>query len=511
MDAIAGRHLERIARGGSLGIVGAAISAVGGFVVVALITNAFSKADAGALFSATSLFLLISSVAALGIGVGLGRFVMKYIVEKRWSAARACLRNTAVVTIAIGVASGAGLFVLAQPIAEAIGLPSKTGVPVLRILAFALPFGAVANWALSASRAMANIRQTVAIEKVFRALLQLGLVALCVVTPVGLAELTWAWVLPTVLSAPLALLGLRTLVSRTFPPREPEDDPGDAVGEFWKFTWPRSIAQVSQMVIQRADIIIIGALLSPAAAAIYTAATRFAPLGQLAVQAIQQVVQPRFTQLLATEQMAALGVVFKITTAWNIALSWPIYLSIGALPGLYLSLFGDGYIDDGGLVVITMTVAMLIGVASGPVDTLLLMSGRSALSLINSLVALAINLGLNFALIPIIGIAGAAIAWCVAIAVRSTLGYFQVRAHLRIGALSPAALFVGAAAIVCFAAPLGALNLAGSVTVLAAMLVGFGGIMGYAFLLWWKRDLLQLRALKALLPERLQRRMPWLR
>lgn len=142
-----------------------------------VITNGFSKDDAGALFSASSLFLLVLSVAGLGIAVGLGRYMMKYIVEERWAFARACLRNTALVTTVIGIVSGVGLYVLAEPVAVLTGLSDQSGAAVMRVLAIALPFGAIANWALSATRAMSNIRQTVLIEKAFRSLLQVALVA----------------------------------------------------------------------------------------------------------------------------------------------------------------------------------------------------------------------------------------------------------------------------------------------------------------------------------------------
>ncbi|MCA0252728.1 MAG: polysaccharide biosynthesis C-terminal domain-containing protein [Actinobacteria bacterium] len=506
MDKVAGRHLERIARGGSLSVAGAGVSAVAGFLVVVVITNGFSKDDAGALFSASSLFLLVLSVAGLGIAVGLGRYMMKYIVEERWAFARACLRNTALVTTVIGIVSGVGLYVLAEPVAVLTGLSDQSGAAVMRVLAIALPFGAIANWALSATRAMSNIRQTVLIEKAFRSLLQVALVALCVVTAVGIVELTWAWVLPTILSAPLAVIGLRSLSRRVLPPAEPGEQAPGAVREFWGFTWPRSIAQVSQMVIQRADIIIIGALISPAAAAIYTAATRFVPLGQLGVQAVQQVIQPRFTQLLATGHLQALGVVFKTTTAWNVAMAWPIYFVIGGLPGLYLTMFGDGFDADGVAVVVVMMLAMLVGVGSGPVDTLLLMSGKSSLSLINSLVALALNLVLNFTLIPVIGILGAAVAWWVAITVRSIMGYFQVRSYLQISPLSKASAFAAGASAVCFLLPLGALTLLGWASFWPAFGTGAVGLAAYLGLLWWQRDLLQLRALRSLIPSRMRAR-----
>ena len=53
-------------------------------------------------------------------------------------------------------------------------------------------------------------------------------------------------------------------------------------------------------------------------------------------------------------------------------------------------------------------VAALLATACGPVDSVLLMAGRSWLSLRNSVVALVVNVGLNVVLIPLAGILYAA-------------------------------------------------------------------------------------------------------
>ena len=71
------------------------------------------------------------------------------------------------------------------------------------------------------------------------------------------------------------------------------------------------------MAIQRMDIILIAAMRSPKEAAIYTAATRFVALGQFGTQAIQQVLQPKFTALLANHERESLKDVYQISAAWS--------------------------------------------------------------------------------------------------------------------------------------------------------------------------------------------------
>ena len=140
------------------------------------------------------------------------------------------------------------------------------------------------------------------------------------------------------------------------------------------------------MAIQRMDIILIAAMRGPKEAAIYTAATRFVALGQFGTQAIQQVLQPKFTALLANHEDESLRDVYQISAAWSMAVAWPMYVGVGCGAAGLPRLFGQEYVDDG----------VAGGAADGrrrccspsppgPCDTLLLMSGRSALSLANSL------------------------------------------------------------------------------------------------------------------------------
>jgi O-antigen/teichoic acid export membrane protein len=134
---------------------------------------------------------------------------------------------------------------------------------------------------------------------------------------------------------------------------------------------------------------------------------------------------------------------------------------------------------------------MLVAVASGSVDTVVLMSGRSWLSLGNTIAALVVNIGLNLFLIPRWGVLGAGVAWAVAIIVRNALPLIQVRRSMGMSPFGPGSLRVAVVSVACFAVVPGALALVGvsQWLVLAALLLG--GVV-YAYLLWRSRRLLQL-------------------
>jgi O-antigen/teichoic acid export membrane protein len=141
--------------------------------------------------------------------------------------------------------------------------------------------------------------------------------------------------------------------------------------------------------------------------------------------------------------------VYQAATLWSVTAAWPLYLVLAGFAPLVMSVFGDQYSAASDVVVI-LSLAMLLATACGPVDSVLLMAGRSGLSLRNSTVALAIDVGLNLVLIPRFGIRGAAMAWAVAIVARNVMPLVQVRRHLGLWPITRTTVRVALGAVACF-------------------------------------------------------------
>jgi O-antigen/teichoic acid export membrane protein len=496
-------HMSRIAREGAIGLIGAAVAAVAAFLLVVIVTNLFTPHVAGRFFTVTSAFLILLPVATLGTDVGLGRFLLRFVARGRTgdipAVVRAAFYPVLVSTVAVSVA----VFLLAAPLAGLLGLGGSAAA--LRIVAAALPAAVLAEVSLAGTRAFGRMRATVLVDKVMRSLVQAGLVVLAAVLGGGLLLLVAAWTLPYFASATLAALVFRRFVRSRVGDRGRHADvtPYRQVRrEFWSFTWPRGITGLAQIAVQRADIVLIAILRSPTEAAVYTAATRFVVLGQFGNQAIQQVVQPRFTALLATDETSTLSQVFRASTAWSMAVSWPLYALIGCMPFTYLRLFGDSYEDSGVRVVLVMMLAMMVSVSSGPSDTLLLMSGHSRVSMGNALTVVVVDIGLCLVLVPQMGILGAALAWAAAIATKWVLTIAQIRRYLDIGPWSRAMAVVVGAVALCLMLPLGLLSVLVQPPVAVGVLAGSLALAAYLGVLLSQRQTLWLGAIRSAGSER---------
>ncbi|WP_309647972.1 lipopolysaccharide biosynthesis protein [Nocardioides sp.] len=483
-DAPAAHHLGHVARGGLLGLAGSGIAAVGAFALALVVTRGFDAETAGSFFATTTLFTLLATACGLGVDAGLARFLLRLEARSAVHDVRRTLRLA--IGPAVVVASLLALVgtLVAGPLAGLLGLGAE-GDRLLRVVAVALPFAVAADLCLAATRALGRIRTTVGVDRILRTVVQLGTAALVVALGGDPVLLVAGWAAAYLLSAVVAVVLLRRFLATrpTGSPASPEETPDpDLARSFWSFTWPRGVAGLAQASVQKADIVLVAVLLSPAHAALYTAATRFVAVGQMANQAIYQVLQPRFTAILITEDRSTLRTVFGVSTTWGMVLIWPFYLLVACSPVLYLSLFGDSYADatSAVVVVVVMALTMLVSIASGPVDTLLLMAGRSGLSMTNALVAVALDIGLCLLLLPRIGIAGAAIAWAAAVVTRSGLAFWQVRRHVGVSPQPGHLLGVALVPVTCFALPALALSASGSTAVLPWAAVTLASVVAYA-------------------------------
>jgi O-antigen/teichoic acid export membrane protein len=450
--------LPSIARGGALNLAGAGISAVAGVLLVIVVTRALPQRDAGVFFALTSVFLLAEMVARLGTGTGLVYFIARLRTLGRTDRIRAFQRVALTPVVVLSLLTCAALVVWAEELARLVGGPTDQTRTAVVVLALLLPVTTLSDTLLAATRGHATMVPTVALDRVGRPLLQVGLVAIAV-TGGSTAVLAGAWALPWAVSAALAWWWLLRLDRLLHAGRHNAEGAGTeerADGtepapwrEFWAFTAPRAVNSLAQLALQRLDIILVTVLLGPAQGAVYTAATRFLVVGQLTSTAIATAAQPRLAEQLAVHDLASAKAVYQSATAWIVLLNWPLYLLCAVFADVVLAVFGDGY-DAGRPVVLVLAGAMLLASACGMVDMLLNMAGRTSWTLANSVVALAVMVGVDLLLIPRLGILGAGIGWAAAIIANNALPLTQLVLSMRLHPFGRPTLRAAALTAVCF-------------------------------------------------------------
>ena len=507
-DTPSGDHsgdLSRLARGGALNLAGSVAYGLLSFVLVIIVTRGLGKDAAGVFFEAVALFVIASNAAELGADTGLVRFVARYRTLDRVHDIRWTLVIALVPVAVAGVVLALVGLLYAEPLSRLFGKGDEADalVPYIHLLILFLPLSAINTVAIAGTRGFGTMIPSVTVDKTFKPFAQCVMALAAVTFSAGSYAFALAYGLPIGLSFVAAVSWLLVLERRSerrmhgmqiTPTRQ-------LTSEFWRFTAPRGLAGVFQVMILWLDTLLIGALRSSGEAAVYTASSRYIVIGQALLQAIIQAIAPQISSLLAAREHDRAESVYQAGTTWLMVISWPIYLTMAIFAPVLVLVFGSSF-TTGGPVLVILALAMLVSMACGPVDVVLLMGGKSWWSAANTVIALILNVGLNLWLIPIYGITGSAIAWFVSILVRNILPLIQVSKFLGLTPFGPGSKAAALTSLPIF----GGIGILCRVvlgpTLLSMLVFAVVACSAYAVALWRLRDVLQLEELvKSLRPK----------
>lgn len=495
--------LTTLARGGSLNLVGSAVGAVLAMGLLLVVTWGLGADEGGAFFETLAMFNIVVIAVTFGADTGLLRFTARSLAREEPIGLKKLLIVGLPPVALVGVASVVLAYQFADPISSWLGGADQAGTvrSYLLVMAVFVPLGAVSLAVLGGTRGFGTMLPTVAAERIGRPLIQIVLVSAAALLGGSPASVAGAWSLGVVFSLVAGVVWLRSLSGRRSVPDLPGQSLAATAREFWSFTLPRSLASMFRVGVQWLDIILVGGLMSPRAAAIYTVATRLLQAGFLAVDAIGQAVEPMFSSLLASGAESRAHALYQGATGWLVGLTWPLFLGMWIFSPAILGLFGTEY-REATTVVAILAGSALIGSGFGPVDVLLVMAGKSMWSFWNSATSLSLNVGLNFLLIPSLGLNGAAVAWAVSRVVANLLPLIEVRSLYGFHPFGPAWRAGAIASLVTFGA-LGLIirELLGS-SIWVFLVYVVVALAAYAALVWRWRNRLELAAFAQLLGRR---------
>jgi len=125
---------------------------------------------------------------------------------------------------------------------------------------------------------------------------------------------------------------------------------------------------------------------------------------------------PMASELFSQRKIKELGSLYKTVTRWLFIITFPLFLLMLFFPSQIINiLFGSTY-TSGAIALSILSVGVLINVSTGSVAQTLLAIGKSKLFMWISSIAVLFNVGLNFLLIPMYGMVGAAITTSITMA-----------------------------------------------------------------------------------------------
>ncbi|HHI81629.1 MAG TPA: lipopolysaccharide biosynthesis protein, partial [Rhizobiales bacterium] len=196
---------------------------------------------------------------------------------------------------------------------------------------------------------------------------------------------------------------------------------------FWlKVSLPVIAIESFALMMTNMDIILLKVYVTPDQIAIYFAAARTISLIAFVHFAVVAASTPKFSTLYATGQGGNLAAFFRQTRNWTFwpSLAGSIGLLVAGKPLLWM--FGPEFTAAYPAMFI-LVIGFLARSLAGPLQGLMIATGRQNQAALAMGTAVVVNVGLNLVLIPGLGLIGAAIATASAFCVESVLLHFIAR------------------------------------------------------------------------------------
>jgi O-antigen/teichoic acid export membrane protein len=404
-------HLRGLARATTLNLVGSGVAALATLALLMILTKGLGQGIAGAFLSAVALFQILSISASLGVETGLVKWISGRQNESSRLAYSELLGVSLTPVLIVSLLATIAAHSFASSIGSFVGGDTLAGeaTALISTMTLFITPAALTYALLGATRGYGTMMPTVMVDRLGRSLAQIAGVGIAVLAGASPTVIAVVWGLPYLAEYVVAAHWLHLLQLGDADLPAQRRGWRQATAEFWGFTLPRAVASIFRATFQWFDVILVAGLASPEDAAVYAVATRLLQLGLLAAFSVGQAVEPRFGKALAADDIKFTRYIYQISTAWLILITWPMYILLALFAVTVLGVFGSGFVA-GATAVVILSAAVMLGAGVGPVDVLLVMKGKSSWSLWNTAAALGLNLALNFLLIPLLGILGAAIS-----------------------------------------------------------------------------------------------------
>lgn len=426
VSALAGRwldsHMREVLRGAAIAFPLRFLGAGLTFALNIVLARILGAEQTGIYYLALTVTTLSATVATLGLGSVLLRHTAASVARDDWGSVDQAARKGTQFAFLCSIGLTVLLASTAPFLSEVVLGKAELATP-LRWMALAI----IPQTQLVLHVQLLRGLKKIALSQFLRnidlpVLTMVFLVALG--GTYGVSGAVWSYSLACFIAAALAVLMWRRI------PRPASPGPGDVrLWEMLSRGFP--VLQSELLLINTVTILMLGAMSTPAAVAIFAAATRTAKPMRFVLTAVNSIAGPKFAAMHGLAEGKALGRTARGSALLMTIVASPMLLVLILFPGWIMGLFGSEFAAGAGVLRV-LAIAQFIAMITGSIGSLLIMSGNERLLRNNSAAAFVVAILLNLILIPEFGAMGAAISVAGTIVFRNALGTLQVYRRLGI-------------------------------------------------------------------------------
>jgi O-antigen/teichoic acid export membrane protein len=419
-DRISTPDLSKLLKGAGATLSGS----VGGRAISVLYMIFLAKwlgtGDLGDYVLGVTIVELLASICCLGFNFGLVRFIAINKQKGDMGRMRGCILGSLWITLSISLLVMGSLIALSGPLAQLFHKPRLA--QTLSYMAWGLPFNSLTLVFLAGLSGLKMVQYNSIIQN----FVCLGARFLFTLLPIlifggGIECAVFAYIGSYILSAIVAFY----YVNKVIPFKDRNSKVIYELREIVRFSIPMFLSVLLFNLMKQLDILLVGMFLTSSQVGIYSVAARLVVLGEVIFTSFRPIFDPFVAELYSLKDMKRLAAMLKTLISINFAVGLPCFLALLFFPAFFLTIFGKEFIVGAGCLMV-LSVAHLFSSLSSLPASIIIMSGRSGVTVANNAIILVINVLLNLLLIPHYGLFGAALATSTGLTIISIVRFVEV-------------------------------------------------------------------------------------
>ena len=391
-----------------------------GYLFIIGVTRIYGASVYGLVSLSFALFMIGGIFSRLGLDINLVRF---YASSGNWED-KGVFYRVLIKAILASVLLGALLFGLREYIClKLFGKPEL--LPYIGWTAAALPFWAITRLCGGVLRARKQSRWFAFLNNPGRFLF--SFVALMILWAI------WDSPLSAIKAHFYAIVVLAFMgLARTIPLLEGVTFRSNVSSwNFLRESFPMMLSSTILVLLGWTDTFVLGIYEQSEEIGVYNVALKIAALTSFSLQAINSILAPKLAEAYELDAMDQFNRQVGFSTRLNFFVTLMVVTAILILHPWILGIFGKGF-TGGSNILIVLCIGQLVSSLSGSVGVIMQMTGRQKAYQNFVLLALALNILLNFTLTPAYGGFGAAVATTVSMLTWNVLGAWYLKSKWNI-------------------------------------------------------------------------------
>ena len=370
-----------------------------GFLFTIFITQEFGEDDYGLIVWSFSVFLMLSVFGRLGLDINVLKF---FALPQNDTDSGIFYRSILKSFVFSGLIAGF-FYWQSESLIHLFPDPKPQVIPFLRWALLAVPFWSVAlisaNFLRAKKRNFAYAFYNNPARFFFSLLLVFLLFQFNKDSLIAMKAHFYAIVLISCISFALVSLQLKNVKF-------------SSTTNSWRFLkegFPMMLSSSVIVFLGWTDTLVMGIYESDAATGIYAVCVKIAALTTFVMYAVSSILAPKIALAYADGDLVTFNKMVRFSTLINVASTLLTILGILVLNQFLLGLFGEAF-KEGVWILVLLCIGQFVSAYFGSVGVVMQMIGKQKVYQNIVVVALGVNLLLNFSLVPFYGGIGAAIA-----------------------------------------------------------------------------------------------------